>query len=147
MSELLGSLPAPVTREKGLLESISKMGVRDASRPAPAAVSAARLLLNERRLEAAEADSPAVVIAASTPKPADPSNPLHDAIVAGHRANMDEIQSRQKQVAGSRAKSSRANKKNKKGAEKGQAYNDRLTSKNGNHEKRTQRMKLFARKY
>lgn len=141
LADLLCSLPATMVSDRGLLESVAGMRMREHSRPAEA--SASRLLLEEKRsAAAAEAAAPPFVLtnfSAQTPK----SNPLHEAIVSGHKQNMEEILARN---AG-REKSKRANRKDRKTTEKSAAYSDRLTAKTGGQQKRSQRLNAFKKAY
>jgi len=142
LSDLLASLPKNVVPERGLVDSLRAIGVRDASRPALPEVSASRQLLLEKQ-EKAAAESTAVpfTIPPSAPKP---TNPLHDAIVSGHKANMAEILARK---GGMRQKSKRANHKDKASKEKAAAYGERFTAKTGGREKRAQRLGAFKKIY
>lgn len=146
--DLLTSLPAAPESSSGLLSAVSSIGLREHAPQTSSAGSASRLLLQEVSSRAAsDAASPPIVLTNTTARAGSgpPVNQLHLAIVAGHKANMDEILSRK--AGSSRQKSKRANKRDKKGNEKGAAYNDRFNAKTGGRENRSQRMSIFKKQY
>lgn len=111
-SELASSLPTPAVADRGLLGALNGIGVRDASRITVSEVSASQALLIAKRSaaseEAAVAAAPpsesvtaalAAKAAAAQDAASTPSAMLHASLVAGHRANMDEILARQEEVS------------------------------------------------
>jgi hypothetical protein len=111
-SELASSLPTPAVADRGLLGALNGIGVRDASRTTVSEVSASQALLEAKRSaaseEAAVAAAPpsesvtaalAAKAAAAQDAASTPSAMLHASLVAGHRANMDEILARQEEVS------------------------------------------------
>jgi hypothetical protein len=139
MTDLLSSLPTAGASERGLLESVSLIHLQEHAAFGTADGSASRILLEEKRRKEEHGVVPTISF---TPAP---TNPLHDAIVAGHKANMIEILSRN--PCGSRPKSKRGNKRDKRDIEKAESYGDKLTSKNGSRDKRSQRMNSFKKQY
>jgi hypothetical protein len=109
--DLFSSLPPTPAPDRGLLESLIGISVRDGSRAAVGEVSASQALLAAKRgaaaEEAAAAAAPplgrlavdfAAKATAARDAAATPSAMLHESLVAGHRANMDEILARHHQV-------------------------------------------------
>jgi len=149
LSDLLSTLPEPSASNKGILESLTSIRIRDHGRAASSQPSASRLLRDEKlRNTQAEANTPAISIAAST-RPRDDAamGPLHAAIVAGHEANMREILERRGGSAAGRQKSKRANQKAKKGKERGEGYTERRSSKSAITNKRKDRLNVFKKQY
>jgi hypothetical protein len=149
LSSLLATLPKHVAPERGLLDSLSAIGVRDASRPshltaAGGGGSASAQLLAEKQQRAA-ADSAAMpfAVAPSAPKA---TNPLHDSLVAGHKANMAEILAR-KPGNRQKNKTQRGNHKATRTKEKGESYSERASAKVGGRDKRSQRLGAFKKIY
>jgi len=110
-SELASSLPTAAVADRGLLGALNGIGVRDASRTTIGEVSASQSLLDAKRSaafeEAAVAAAPpservtaarAAKAAAAQNAASTPAAMLHASLVAGHRANMDEILAQQEEV-------------------------------------------------
>ena len=143
LSELFDTLPNQVAPERGLLESLSAIGVRNASRLALPEVSASRQLLQEKQEKAAEeAHATPFTFAPAAPKAV---NLVHEAIVESHKATMAEILARK--GSGTRPKSKKANQRKKSGSSKGEAYKERFSAKTGGRDKRLQRMNQFKKQY
>lgn len=118
VSELFSSLPATPAPDRGLLEALSGIGVRDGSRAAVGEVSASQALLAAKRCAATEEETAAAAAppvdrlavafaakaTAAQEAAATPSAMLHASLVAGHRANMDEILARRHQVENNNSK-------------------------------------------
>jgi hypothetical protein len=139
LSDLLTNLPSQPSSNKGLLDSLSSIRLKEQARDNGPSISASRQLL-EKKKQAAEAEAlvPAPVITNKVR-----NDPVHDAIVEVHAANMAEIVKR----GGGRQKSKKANMRSKKDKERGSGYNERITTKTGGQERRKQRMNVFKKQY
>ncbi len=142
LGDLLSSLPESVSTTRGLLDSVSSICLRGAG--AAPALSASKLMLEAKRASAAaEASATPVVLTGVSPRISAPPNLLHEAIVAGHQANMADMKTQHS----ARAKSSKANKRSQRTSGKSEAYGERLSAKTGSRDERSARMNVFKKQY